>query len=230
MPAGGVGTAVGSKVFLGLSGTDINARQVSEGLWAQGLKLEIFTCGADLLKAFDADVPSCTLLDIGLPPSGGLDALAKLRRRRPSAPVLMIGQPPSIRVAIEAMRLGADDVLDPGYDPYLLQTRIQQLVERDGQTVEAERACADRRRRIATLSRRERQVLDLILQGLSNKETARVLDVSPKAIEIYRAGMMRKLGQRSSVAMARWVSACWCRCADPLNDAADNNSNLVFGT
>ena len=228
MPTGGVGTAVGPKVFLGLSGTDINARQVSEGLRAQGLRLESFTSGADLLKAFDADVASCTLLDISLPPSGGLDALAKLRRRRPSAPVLMIGQAPSIRVAIEAMRLGADDVLDPAYDPYLLQTRIQQLVERDGQMVEAERSWADRRRRIETLSRRERQVLDLILQGLSNKETARVLNVSPKAIEIYRAGMMRKLGQRSSVAMARWVSACRCCTADPLNDVTDENVDLTF--
>ena len=228
MPTRGVGTTERANVLLGLSGTDIDARRVSEGLWAQGLRLETFTSGADLLEAFDADVPSCTLLDISLPPSGGLDTLGKLRRRRQSAPVLMIGQVPSIRVAIEAMRLGADDVLDPACDPYLLQTRIRQLVEQDEQTVEAEKDWAERRRRIETLSRRERQVLDLILQGLSNKETARVLNVSPKAIEIYRAGMMRKLGQRSSVAMARWVSTCRRCSVDPLDDVADQNHNLGF--
>ena len=113
-------------------------------------------------------------------------------------------------------------MLEPASDPYLLQTRILQLVEQDRQAVAAERACAERRRRLDTLSRRERQVLDLVLKGLSNKETARVLEVSPKAIEIYRAGMMRKLGQRSSIAMARWVSSC-PRCAtNPLAGAADD--------
>ena len=230
MSARGVETIEKPKIFLGFSSTDMNARQVSEGLQAQDLTLETFTSGVDLLEAFDADVPSCTLLDISLPPSGGLDALIKLRRRRQSAPVLMIGQTPSIRVAIEAMRLGADDILGAAYDPYLLQTRLLQIVERDRQTVEAEKALADRRRRIETLSRRERQVLGLILQGLSNKETARVLNVSPKAIEIYRAGMMRKLGQRSSVAMARWVSTCQRCSVDPLDDVIDELHGLNFRT
>lgn len=208
-------------VFIALTNPDLLAGHSVEGLRAAGLTLETPTSGADLLRAFNPDVPSCTLLDILLPPSGGLDILVKLRRRRWSTPILAVGEAPSTRVAVEAMRLGADDVLEPPLDPHLLHSRVLQLIERDAQAVAAERACAERRRRIGTLSRRERQVLDYVLQGMSSKEIARLLGVSPKAIDIYRAGMMRKLGQRSAVAVARWVSSCPRCAANPSTRGID---------
>ena len=208
-------------VFIALTNPGILARHPVEGLRAAGVTLETPTSGVDLLNAFDPDVPSCTLLDIFLPPSGGLDILAKLRRRRWNTPILAVGEAPSTRVAVEAMRLGADDVLELPLDPDLLQSRILQLIERDEQAVAAEKACADRRRRLATLSRRERQVLELVLQGLSSKEIARLLGVSPKAIDIYRAGMMRKLGQRTAVSVVRWVSSCPRCAANPITRGID---------
>ena len=214
--------AISPTVFLALSDPGVVPPPVYQGLADAGLTLDTCASGGGLMEAFDPGVPSCTLLDLALPPSGGLDILAKLRRRRWTAPILAIGRVPSTRVAVEAMRLGANDVLEPSPDPYLLQTRILQLVEQDRQAIAAERACADRQRRLDTLSRRERQVLGLVLKGLSNKETARVLEVSPKAIEIYRAGMMRKLGQRSSIAMARWVSSC-PRCTTNPQAGADGD-------
>ncbi|RMB12386.1 response regulator transcription factor [Eilatimonas milleporae] len=191
--------------------------QVRADLEAAGLTLVTVASGTELLERFDADGPSCTVLDILLPPSGGLDILAKLRARRAGAPVLMVGDTPGTRVAVEAMRMGARDVLETPLDPHLLQTRVLELVQEDRGTVIAEKACADRRHRIDTLSRRESQVLDHVLRGLSNKEIARVLEVSPKAIECYRAGMMRKLGQRSSIVMAGWVSRCPSCMAVPLS-------------
>ena len=201
-------TAEGAQVLAALGDPQWLPPQVRRDLAAAGIDLIEVTSGPEALQHFRTDVPSCSLIDLLLPPSGGLDTLAELLQRRPTAPILMLGEAPSSRVAIEAMRLGAKDLLDLPVDPLLLQTRILQLLSRDRQAIAAERVCADRRQRIATLSRRERQVLELVLQGLSNKETARVLEVSPKAIEIYRAGMMRKLGQRSSVVMAAWVSQC----------------------
>ena len=212
----------GPVVFVAHSDPEVVAGSFGDGLRAAGLTLVISTSGSELLERFDPAVPSCTLLDLLLPPSGGLDVLAKLRGRRPSAPVLMIGEAPTARVAVEAMRLGAADVLETAFDRHLLQMRILQLAERDSRSVLAEQAHADRCRRVRTLSRRERQVLDRVLQGRSNKEIARMLQVSPKAIEIYRAGMMRKLGQRSSVVMARWLSLCArCMSVSPVLDGCD---------
>ena len=206
-------------VFIAHSDPEIVAGWFGNGLRAAGLRLTISTSGSELLERFDPDVPSCTLLELLLPPSGGLDVLAKLRGRRPSAPVLMIGEAPTARVAVEAMRLGAADVLEAAFDPHLLQMKILQLAEQDSRSILAEQAHADRCRRVRTLSPRERQVLDHVLQGRSSKEIARILEVSPKAIEIYRAGMMRKLGQRSSVVMARWLSLCSrCLTASPACD------------
>ena len=201
-------TMEGAQVLVALGDPQRLPLQVRHDLVASGIEVVEAGSGPEVLQRFRTDVPSCSLIDLLLPPSGGLDTLAELLRRRPAAPVLMFGEAPSSRIAIEAMRLGAKDLLDLPVDPLLLQTRVLQLLSRDRQAIAAERACADRRRRIAALSRRERQVLELVLQGLSNKETARVLEVSPKAIEIYRAGMMRKLGHRSSVVMAAWVSQC----------------------
>ena len=219
MPGREVEARPGPVVFVAHSDPEVVAGWFGDGLRAAGLTLAISTSGSELLERFDPGVPSCTLLDLLLPPSGGLDVLAKLRGRRPSAPVLMIGETPTARVAVEAMRLGAADVLETAFDPHLLQMRILQLAERDGRSVLAERAHADRCRRVRTLSPRERQVLEHVLQGRSNKEIARILEVSPKAIEIYRAGMMRKLGQRSSVVMARWLSLCArCLAASPVFD------------
>lgn len=212
----------GPVVFVAHSDPEVVAGSLGDGLRTAGLTLAISTSGRELLERFDPAVPGCTLLDLLLPPSGGLDVLAKLRGRRPSAPVLMIGEAPTARVAVEAMRLGAADVLETAFDPHLLQMRILELAERDGRSVLAEQAHADRCRRVRTLSRRERQVLDRVLQGRSNKEIARMLQVSPKAIEIYRAGMMRKLGQRSSVVMARWLSLCArCMTASPVFGGCD---------
>ncbi len=213
------GTINEAQVLAALADPQAISGKLREDLSAAGIGWVTATSGTETLDLFRPDIASCTLVDMLLPPSGGLDILAKLRLRRPTAPVLIVGDAPSARAAVEAMRLGAKDVVETPFDPHLLQTRILQLIAEDRQTIAAEQACVDRRNRIAALSRRERQVLDLVLQGLSNKETARVLKVSPKAIEIYRAGMMRKLGQRSSVVMAAWVSQCPGCVAGPISQS-----------
>ena len=205
-----------AQVLIAASDPQTVSDKLREALGAADIACVSTTCGTKAFDLFRPDVASCTLVDLLLPPSGGLDVLTKLRRKRPNAPVLIFGEAPSARAAVEAMRLGANDVLETPLDPQLLQTRILQLIAQDRHRIAAEQATRDRNSRISTLSRRERQVLDLVLQGLSNKETARVLKVSPKAIEIYRAGMMRKLGQRSSVVMATWVSQCPGCNASPL--------------
>ena len=139
MPGREVEARPGPVVFVAHSDPEVVAGWFGDGLRAAGLTLAISTSGSELLERFDPGVPSCTLLDLLLPPSGGLDVLAKLRGRRPSAPVLMIGEAPTARVAVEAMRLGAADVLETAFDPHLLQMRILQLAERDGRSVLAER-------------------------------------------------------------------------------------------
>ena len=102
-----------------------------------------------------------------------------------------------IQLAVQAMQAGAIDFLEKPYaaDALLqaIDTAFEQLAARN-RAAEQTREC---RERIARLSPRERHVLVQLLQGCGNKEAARVLDISPRTIEVYRANLMKKLGART---------------------------------
>lgn len=130
---------------------------------------------------------ACILLDIRLPEADGIEILGELRRSGETVPVVMMTGHGDIPMAVRAMRAGASDFLEKPFTAPALIASLRAAAA----PAEAE---ADA---LAGLTPRERDVLREILSGRSNKETARLLGLSPRTVEVHRARIMQKIGAQS---------------------------------
>lgn len=145
------------------------------------------------IEEFDPRRPACVILDMRMPELNGIETLIRLRERSKTVPVVFITGHGDLSTVVRAMKLGAVDFFEKPANSELMLECVQQWIRYD---IEAHKALEQRLvtiARLASLSNRERQVLDCVLNGMSNKETARHLGVGPKAIEFYRAHLMQKM-------------------------------------
>ena len=139
----------------------------------------------------------CILLDLAMPDMSGNEVQEELVRRGVMLPVIVMGEPGDLVAAARAMKLGATDLVEK-------PAPEEDLLSAVGRCLESERKGEDRRKaalgasaRLERLSPRERQILQGLLAGLSNKEIARRLQLSPRTVEMHRASMMDDLGTAS---------------------------------
>ena len=163
-----------------------------------GYRTEIYASGEELLEAAGLGLGSgCILLDVSMPGLGGNETLRRLSSFGPVAPVIMMSGHGDIGPAVEAMRLGASDFLaKPHQEPDLIAA-IERALDQAGRIRDRHEAATTAVARLQRLSPRERQVLRGLLAGLTNKEIARRLDLSPRTVEMHRANMMETLGTAS---------------------------------
>ena len=162
-----------------------------------GYEIEAFESGEAFLESFEAEDSCCVLLDMNLPGMSGLEVQKALLEKGAQLQVIFLTGHGEIPLAVEAMRAGAIDFIEkPSSDGELLE-----VVERARQTHAENRALqvseAEAKRRIASLTGREREVFERVSIGRQNKEVARELEISPRTVEIYRARVMRKLKARN---------------------------------
>jgi two-component system response regulator FixJ len=137
----------------------------------------------------------CVLLDLRLPGTNGIEVMAALHLIRMDLPVIAVTAGGDVQVAVRAMKAGAIDFLEKPYSEEALLGAIEAALASGGTAVHAEEI-ADATRRIDTLSPREREVLEGLIDGRSNKMIAHQLGLSVRTIEVHRARMMERLGMR----------------------------------
>jgi len=174
-------------------------------LASHGFAVETFASAADFLLAVSATSRGCVLLDVRLPDMTGLEVLGKLSERGIHLPVVMITAYGDVPLAVAAMRAGATDFLEKPYAEEDLVERIADALARHEQETQADGEDALVVSRLAMLTPRERDVLDLLVAGKQNKQIAYGLGISPRTVEIHRARVMEKMAATTVSHLVRMV-------------------------
>ena len=156
------------------------------------LVVECASARAFLERSDNADI-DCLIADVRMPDMDGLQLLDEIGRRGIKSPVIVITGFADVPLAVRAMKAGALDFIEKPFDSEVL---LESLRRAGAALPPVDEALAAARRRLETLSPRERQVLDCLVAGQSNKVAAVELGISPRTVEIHRAHVMDKMAVR----------------------------------
>lgn len=151
--------------------------------------------------AFLEELPNiksgCVVTDVRMPGMSGIELLKRLKSKANPVPVIVITGHGDVPLAVEAMKYGAADFLEKPFDDELLLGAVRSALNRLGKDGKREAERAEILDKLATLSTRERQVLEGLVAGNPNKVIAYNLTISPRTVEIYRANVMAKMAAAS---------------------------------
>ncbi|MEA1889046.1 MAG: response regulator FixJ [Pseudomonadota bacterium] len=157
------------------------------------LSVRCFATAQEFLDGYDNQQTGCVVLDVRMPGISGLDLQEELKQQNFVLPVIIITGHADVPMAVRAFKSGVFDFIEKPFNDQRLIDRIQQAIEKSrSQKVSIQRR-QDARDRLKKLSSREKQVLDCIVAGYSNKTMARELDISVKTVETHRANLMSKM-------------------------------------
>jgi two-component system, LuxR family, response regulator FixJ len=176
-------------------------------LEAANLEVETYASAEAFLEAYRPGERGCLLLDVKLPGASGLELQVALQQRNARLPVIFLTAHADVRASVRAIKAGAVDFLvKPTPSAELLQRVLSTLtLDAGARPLECNEAVADGT--YARLSPREREVVELVATGLSNKEIGRKLCISYRTVEIYRARLRKKTRARSMVDLVRLADA-----------------------
>lgn len=157
----------------------------------------------------------CIVTDVRMPDISGMEMLRRLREQGISIPVIVMTGHGDIPLAVEAMKLGASDFFEKPFDDDGLLEAVRNCLARQHGESQRNAYRAKIQHNLATLSNRERQVLDGLVAGKPNKVIAFDHDISPRTVEIYRANVMTKMGAATLSELVRMAIL-----GGVLNDAA----------
>jgi len=166
-------------------------------LSSAGFNVRLYDSALTFLETLSDLAFGCVISDVRMPGMDGIDLLRRLKKEPKALPTVMMTGHGDIPLAVEAMKLGAIDFLEKPFDDERLVLMISAALSQTDSS-KNESISADIASRIASLSPRERQVMDGLIAGLSNKLIARDYSISPRTIEVYRANVMTKM-QASSI-------------------------------
>jgi two-component system response regulator FixJ len=171
---------------------------------ASGYAVSAFPEADSLLAALGEGLePDCIVSDIRMPGLSGLDLQRELASRRIAIPLVLITGHGDIEMAVNAIKAGAHDFIEKPFEAQRLLATIEDAISKRSKAVEEEMELAEIAARVAELSERQRQVMDLAVRGLSNKQIASQLGISPRTVESYRAWVMERTGARNLAELVR---------------------------
>ncbi|OMH38002.1 response regulator transcription factor [Motiliproteus sp. MSK22-1] len=159
-------------------------------------QIRSFSSGEQFLESYQGE-PGCLLLDIRMPGINGLALQQELNKRRFRLPIIVITGHGDIPMAVTAIKNGAMDFVEKPFDDQVLLNQVSRALKLSEQWQNAAQQEIKVLGYYDTLSKREKQVMNLVVEGMANKVIAETLDISPKTVEVHRARVMSKMNAKS---------------------------------
>jgi FixJ family two-component response regulator len=178
---------------------------IAELVMSVGLTAATFHSAREFRESFNPERPGCLVLDVRMARTSGLALQEELNAIGARIPIVFISGHGDISIAIKAIKAGAVDFVQKPYHEQQLLDSINEALRRDAETREVTSSGDGFAERLAALTDRERGVLEHVVQGLSSKAIAKVLDISYRTVELHRSHIMEKLRVRSVAELIKLV-------------------------
>ncbi|MCH8823898.1 MAG: response regulator transcription factor [Planctomycetes bacterium] len=167
------------------------------------LNVETFESAEEFLRAYNPDRPGCAVIDMRMPEVSGLELQKKLKAKGIALPLIFITGFGSVPIAVEALKMGAVDFMEKPFSDQALLDKIHHALEIDRQTRLKKSRNENVSARVKDLTSREKEIMDLVVQGKATKRIAVQLGISPKTVEAHRARVMQKMKADSIADLVR---------------------------
>ena len=182
-------------------------RSLGRLLQSAGYAVQTFSSAEDFLVYPDDGAPGCIVVDLSMPDLSGLELQQALVKKQDRRPVVFISGRGTVATSVDAMKAGAVDFLTKPIDETTLLGAVRAAIEKDRAAREARSARVAIEDRLATLTPREHDVLQLVVAGRLNKQIGAELGTAEKTVKVHRARMMRKMQVDSLADLVRlWTS------------------------
>lgn len=176
--------------------------------------VQTFESGHDFLAAHTDDRRGCIVLDVRMPGMSGLEIMKRLHNRGVRTPIIFLSAHGDVPMAVQALKDGAFDFLEKPYNNQRFLDCVQSALEHDTLNRLHQNADEDLLERLKNLTAREREIINLVVAGKSNKETAQSLGISHKTVEAHRGRLMTKMGASSLVDLVRIMTTHYATQSD----------------
>jgi FixJ family two-component response regulator len=186
---------------------DISVRESLELLIRdQGWEPLLFESGREFMARQSVPAPSCVVLDVNLPDLNGLDLQQRISGASSTSPIIFVTGYGDVPMSVRAMKAGAAEFLTKPFDENTLVEAIRSALDRSQTALAKEIGSEALRKRFASLSKREREVMTLVVRGLMNKQVGGELGISEITIKAHRGRVMRKMQARTFVELVNMAT------------------------
>ena len=207
---------------------DAQVRRALERLIrAMGYRVSAFGSAADFLAAHDSECTGCIILDVAMPDCDGLDLQRQLKESGRDRPIIFLTGHGSIPLSVQAMKAGAVTFLTKPISERELAAVLSEAIALDCASRQTRATQSIVLKRLDSLTRRERQVLQYVVEGRLNKQIAAELGTVEQTVKVHRARVMKKMGARSVAELVRYATSVeWAAMSRPSPHSADDGIGM----